>query len=135
MALLHNLKHNQVLHERTVIMTVQTADVPYVKKENRMEVADLGSGFYQITGHVGFMERPNVRKILIQATAEGLNVDAKGASYFLSRESILVRGREHGMSRLRGAIFALMSRNAQSAAAFFNLPAGRVVELGVQIEI
>ena len=134
LALLHNLKHNRILHERVILLTMLVEEVPYVEKERRVEVTDLGRTFYRVIGRYGFMEAPQVPEILALCKPYGLNVREMGTTFFLSRETIIA-GRRRGLARWRKHLFALMSRNAQPATAYYRLPVNRVVELGVQIEI
>lgn len=134
-ALLHNIKHNKVLHERVVILTVDIQDVPYVDPDERCEYTDMGDGFYRAILHYGFMEETDVPKGL-----EGMgiycggNFDMMQTSFFLSRQTLLASDKP-GMPIWREKIFAWMLRNSASAMDFFNLPTNRVVELGSQVEI
>jgi KUP system potassium uptake protein len=134
LALLHNLKHNKVLHKRVVILTVTTADSPHVDEEDRVKVETLREGFYRIRGYYGFMEEPNVPELLEICAEKGLKFESEDTTFFLSRETIIPSDKP-GMWIWRERLFAYMSRNAQRATAFFRLPANRVVELGMQIEI
>ena len=132
-ALLHNLKHNMVLHERNILVTVSIADVPFVKPEKRTTTEDYGDGFVRVTLHYGFMEEPNVPAALKEV--HGCATDnLMRTSFFLSRQTLLTAERP-GMAIWREKLFAWMLRNAQSAMEFFKLPANRVVELGSQVEI
>jgi len=133
-ALLHNLKHNKVLHERNIILTIVTDEVPQVNLDRRMEIEKLGSGFHRLIAHYGFMEEPNVPDLLASAMLEGKKVDLNRTTFFLSRETV-VPNKSASMARWRQWLFALMSRNAQSASSFYRIPANRVVELGMQVEI
>jgi KUP system potassium uptake protein len=133
-ALLHNLKHNKVLHERNIILTVLTDEVPQVNPEKRLEIDNLGGGFQRVIAHYGFMEEPNVPELLKLARLDGEPVDLNKTTFFFSRET-LVPIRSVSMARWRQWLFALMSRNAQSASSFYRIPANRVVELGMQVEI
>jgi KUP system potassium uptake protein len=132
-ALLHNLKHNKVLHERNIILTVLTDEVPQVNPEKRLELDDLGGGFHRIIAHYGFMEEPNVPELL-RSASPGEAIDLNKTTFFFSRET-LVPNSSISMARWRQWLFALMSRNAQSASSFYRIPANRVVELGMQVEI
>ncbi len=134
LALLHNLKHNKVLHQRVILLTVSTADVPHVDPSLRAEVEQLAEGFYRVKGSYGFMEDPSVPEILEHCKTKGLICEPEKSTFFLSRESIIPTSKK-GMWIWREALFALISRNAQPATAFFRLPANRVVELGMQVEI
>jgi KUP system potassium uptake protein len=133
-ALLHNLKHNKVLHERNIILTIVTDEVPQVHQDKRTETEKLGSGFYRLIAHYGFMEEPNVPELLRDANLDGDPVKLHKTTFFLSRESIVPTG-SRSMVRWRQWLFALMSRNAQSASSFYRIPANRVVELGMQVEL
>jgi KUP system potassium uptake protein len=133
-ALAHNLRHNKMLHERVVLLTVSTAPVPHVAEDHRITSETIGYGMYSIRLLYGFMEDPHVPNALHAACAAGLDIDINDITYFLGRETILVTGRR-GMARWRERLFVLMTRNAVAATSFFRLPAERVVELGVQVEI
>jgi KUP system potassium uptake protein len=133
-ALLHNLKHNLVLHERTVIATVITEEIPYVPEGRRVELTSLGKGFFRLLIRYGFMEAPNVPAALELCRGRGFAVDLKQVSFFVSRETILP-SLQPGISIWREKLFALMSRNAQNATDFFKIPTDNVVELGTQVEI
>jgi KUP system potassium uptake protein len=133
-ALLHNLKHNKVLHERVALLTVLTEEIPTVRADQRLDVEDLGSGLYRLVGHYGFMETANVPKLLEEAGRSGLEFPLMTTTYFLGRETLVPSSRP-SMARWREWLFAYMSRNAQSATAFYSIPANRVVELGTQVEI
>ncbi len=132
--LLHHFKHNKVLHEQVVLLSVQTKHVPEVPLEQRSEVRSLGQGFWQVTASYGFMQTPDVPAALRHAQGRGLNVEVEGASFYLGRETLLTSGRT-GMARWRKSLFAFLSRNARPANMFFNIPPNRVVELGTQIEL
>lgn len=141
-ALMHNLKHNQVLHERNVILTVVFQDVPWIPFEERVEVELLVPGFWKVQVNYGFKNTPDIPKALELCKAKGLPINLFETSYFLSRE-IVVPGKgsgqgsskESGMARWREALFAVMSRNAGSVAGFFRLPNNCVVELGTRVQI
>jgi len=134
LALIHSLKHNKVLHERVILLTLLVEEVPHVEKERRVEVTDLGNSFYRVIGRYGFMEEPWVKEILALGKLQGLKVREMESTFYLSRETVIASERP-GFARWRKHLFALMSRNAQSATAFFRLPPNRVVEMGMQIEI
>ena len=133
-ALLHNLKHNKVLHERIVLLTVKIANVPQVDEEKRCKMDDLGSGFHRMVLKYGFMEEPNVPAALSRVTACGPAFKMLDTSFFLARQTLLASSRP-GMAIWREKLFAWMLRNAESAMEFFRLPTNRVVELGSQVEI
>jgi KUP system potassium uptake protein len=133
-ALAHNLRHNKVMHEYVVILTVTTAPVPHVPPDEQIAVDNLGHGVYTMRLVYGFMQDPIVPDALRAAQSHGLDIDADDVTYFLGRETILVTHRR-GMAIWREKLFVLMTRNAVRATAFFRLPPERVVELGVQVEI
>jgi KUP system potassium uptake protein len=133
-SLLHNLKHNKVLHEQVVVLTVQFEEVPYVPEEERFELTILPKNFYRLVVRYGFMEEPNVPAALRKAEEKGLHCDPMQSSYFLSRETVIPSSHP-GMAVWREHVFAWMSRSATSAMDFFGIPPNRVVELGTQIEI
>lgn len=133
-ALLHNIKHNKVLHERVVVLTVQIADIPYVDESERCEIMDLGDGFYRVVLHYGFMEETNVPKALAAREMCGGPFDMMKTSFFLSRQTLLSSDKP-GMMIWREKLFAWMMRNAATPMEFFRLPTNRVVELGSQVEI
>jgi KUP system potassium uptake protein len=133
-ALLHNLKHNKVLHERVILLTVRIEDVPYVTPEKRLEVRDYGSGFFRVILRYGFMEEIDVPAALAQLKGIGDQCKMMDTSFFLARQTLLASARP-GMAIWRERLFAWMLRNAVSAMDFFKLPTNRVVELGSQVEI
>jgi KUP system potassium uptake protein len=133
-ALLHNLKHNKVLHERVILLTVRIEDVPYVSEEKRVEQRDYGSGFYRVILRYGFMEEIDVPAALAQLRDCGPQCKMMDTSFFLARQTLLASSRP-GMAIWREKLFAWMLRNAESAMEFFKLPTNRVVELGSQVEI
>jgi KUP system potassium uptake protein len=132
--LLHHLKHNKVLHQTVVIMSIEGEEVPQVSPEERLTVENLGDGFYTIVGRYGFMETPKVPALLALAEAHGLRARPQETSFYLGRETLLPDGPAR-LARWRKLLFILMARNAQSATAFFNLPPNRVLELGAQIQV
>jgi KUP system potassium uptake protein len=133
-ALLHNLKHNKVLHERNVILTVATVETPIAEDDERVEAEHLGDGFYRLLLRFGFAEDPNVPATLAHIGACGLPFDMMDTTFFLSRESIIASDRR-GMALWRDKLFAFMQRNAIPATAFFQIPGNRLIELGTQVEI
>jgi KUP system potassium uptake protein len=133
-ALLHNLKHNKVLHERVILLTVRIEDVPYVPFEKRLQQSDLGSGFYRLMLRYGFMEDIDVPSALAELKDCGPVCKTMDTSFFLARQTLLPSSRP-GMAIWREKLFAWMLRNAESAMEFFKLPTNRVVELGSQVEI
>ncbi|MBM3555173.1 MAG: potassium transporter Kup [Alphaproteobacteria bacterium] len=133
-ALLHNLKHNKILHERIILMTVLLEDVPWVKEKKRIEVQHLGKGFHTVIARFGFMDTPNVPHALELCKTRGLAFDMMETSFFLGRETLVPSPRSE-MSRWRERLFIALSATASSATAFFRIPPNRVIELGVQIEV
>jgi KUP system potassium uptake protein len=133
-ALLHNLSHNKVLHERIVLVTVLTEEHPVVADDDRLELTDLGKGFYRLIIKYGFMEQPDIPAALKQCAALGLVFDLMSTSFFVSRE-IIIPSLQPGMALWRERLFKQMSKNAYSATEFFHIPTERVVELGTQVEI
>jgi KUP system potassium uptake protein len=134
LALLHNLKHNKVLHERVVLLTVETKEIPYVPDEESLEIRDLGQGMYRVVLRYGFMESPDVPEALRQVEPPDLRFDEGSTTFFLGRETLLATKRP-GMAIWRERLFSWMTRNAQAAPLYFRLPPNRVVELGAQIEL
>jgi KUP system potassium uptake protein len=147
--LLHHLKHNQVLHEKVMLMSIVTEEIPTVDQDERTQCHELGEGFYKVTAHFGFMETPDVPAVLrglARASGNGTRVAVTPANttFYLGRETLIAtdgRRREVAalpgfgrMARWRKKLFIVMTRNAQSATAFFGLPPNRVVELGAQIQ-
>jgi len=132
-SLLHNLKHNKVLHENVLFVTVSNEDVPEIATERRAEVAELAPGIHRVVLHYGFMESPNIPRELEELT-DSLGVRASQASYFLGRE-VLVPGLAPKLPWWRRMLFLFMARNAVPATEFFRIPSDRVVELGVRITI
>jgi KUP system potassium uptake protein len=133
-ALLHNLLHNKVLHERVVLLTVITEEVPYVPEIDRVEIARLQESVYRLTVRYGFKDEPNIPRALELCEALGMTFNVMETSFFLSRET-LIATRMPGMALWRERLFVSMARNAGSAVAFFKIPTNRVVELGTQIEL
>jgi KUP system potassium uptake protein len=133
-ALLHNLKHNKVLHRRIIFLTVQVDEDPRVDDADRVEVEKMPLGFWRVRARFGFFEEPDVPMVLALCEAHGLEFKEHETTFFLSRETV-IPAKKPGMAVWRERLFALMARNAQSATAFFRLPANRVVELGMQVEI
>jgi KUP system potassium uptake protein len=133
-ALLHNLKHNKVLHERVILLTVKIADMPFIEGDKRCKMEDLGNGFHRLILKYGFMEEPNVPIALQGVTSCGPAFKMMDTSFFLARQTLLPSSRP-GMAIWREHLFSWMLRNAESAMEFFRLPTNRVVELGSQVEI
>ena len=133
-ALLHNLLHNQVLHERVVLLTVVSQDRPRVPVSERFEVQDFGDGFYRVNLNFGFIEEPDVPAALQLCHVPALDFSPMGTTYFLSRETVIPTKRI-GMARWREGLFAFLLKNANSNLKYFNLPLNRVIELGTQVEM
>ncbi len=135
MALLHNLKHNKVLHKRIIFFTICVDEDPVVDKAHRLEVERMEAGFWRVQAHYGFMETPNIQAILRQCAEHDLEFHEMETTFFLSRETVIPKADNGGMNIWQERLFAIMVRNALSATAYFRLPANRVVELGMQVEI
>ncbi len=134
LALLHNIKHNRVLHERVILLTMSTTDEPHVSAENRVTVEELREGIYRVVAHFGFMQEPLVAEIIAALHGKGLDIDPEKATFFLSQLNIMPTGKST-MQRWRKKLYSFLSRNAQPANMFFGLPANRVVELGMHLEV
>ena len=140
--LLHHVKHNKVLHEQVILMSVKTEDVPYVSDEDRISCTDLGQKFYEVTARYGFMDSPDVPAVLRGLQAWGVAVRPMDTTFYLGRETLIgVPDKKPvppdappPLAMWRKKLFVLMNRNAQTATAFFNLPPNRVVEMGAQIQ-
>ena len=133
-ALLHNLKHNQVLHERNVLLSVIIEDKPFVTKGNRLLINDLGKSFYRVKVFYGFMQTPDVPAALDLCAPLGLSFDMMDTTFFTSR-ALIVSAPTPGMMKWREWIFIMMSKNAMNATEFFKIPTNRVIEMGTRIEI
>jgi KUP system potassium uptake protein len=133
-ALLHNLKHNRVLHQSVIFLTIQVEDVPHIEPAHRNTLEKLREGFHRVIARYGFMEDPNVPEILEHCRPLGLKFDWMNTTFFLSRETIIAT-KQPGMAMWRERLFAFLSRNAQRPTDFFRIPANRVVELGMQVEM
>ena len=133
-AMLHNLKHNQVLHERNVLLTVVVEDKPYVTEGNRLLIQDMGKNFYRVRVFYGFMETPDLPAALESCATRGLPFDMMSTSFFISR-ALIVTSPKPGMMKWRESLFLALSKNAMNAADFFKIPANRVIEMGTRIEI
>lgn len=132
--LLHHIKHNHVLHKEVVLLSIISKDTPMVSAGERINLTDLGQGFYRLEAFFGFMQKPNVPQIMKMAAQYGLVTDPMTTTFYLGRETLLTGGSSK-MMRWRKAIFAFMSRNAGNPTTYFGIPANRVVELGTQIEL
>jgi KUP system potassium uptake protein len=133
-AMLHNLKHNKVLHEKNIVLHVHFQDVPLVTRARRVQVEDLGNGFFKMVVNYGFMNAPDIPKALtIAAKDHKIDIEMMDTSFFVSRE-VLVPNLCSRISMWRQRLFSLMARNAQSATAYFQIPSNRVLELGAQVK-
>ncbi len=133
-ALMHNIKHNRVLHERNILLTIKTADTPRVLNADRVKVEPIANGFVRITAKFGFMETPNIAKVLTLCRKSDLNIDMAGASFFLSRRS-LIPSKKSEMPFLQDKLFIWMSKQAEDATTYFQIPMDRVVEIGTQVAV
>jgi KUP system potassium uptake protein len=133
-ALVHNLAHNKVLHEKIVFLTVVTEDVPHVAPAERLTVKHIGKGFHTVVARYGFMDDPDIEDVLAACRTKSLDIHTEGTTFFLGRET-LVASERPGMAQWREALFAFMSRNALRATAFFKIPANQVFEVGAQVEL
>jgi len=133
-AMLHNLKHNKVLHERNILMTVETLDTPVAEYGERTEITALGHDFYRVVLRYGFAEDPDIPGSMQNCEAKGLGFDMMDTTFFLSRENVIASA-GRGMPMWRDKLFAFLTRNASPATAFFRIPGNRMIELGTQVEI
>ena len=132
--LLHNLKHNKVLHQRIVLLHVKTENIPRILPEQRIEVQHLNDDFHSVVVHYGFMEQPDIPQVLESCAARQLSFNMMDTSFFVGRLTIVPVGRSR-WHRFKVKLFMLMHRNAQAATEFFSIPPNRVIELGGQIEM
>ncbi len=133
-ALLHNLAHNNVLHERVVLVNVNTEDIPHVPEAERVRVEPLEFNFYRVIVRYGFKDEPDIPQALELCAGQGLRVDLMASSFFLGRETVVPK-RPPAMAPWREKLFIWMYRNSGSAVEVFKIPANRVVELGAQVEM
>jgi KUP system potassium uptake protein len=133
-ALVHNLAHNKVLHEKVVFLTVVTEEVPHVPASERVTVKHLGKGFVSVTARYGFMQDPNILDIIGRCGEKRVVIQLEGTTFFLGREDLVSTDRP-GMARWRERLFVIMSRNALRATAFFQIPSTQVFEVGAQVEL
>lgn len=133
-ALLHNVRHNQVLHETVVLLTIQTIEQPYVAADEHVTIENIGHGFYRVLVYYGFMETPNAPSILEVCSLKGLPIDLKQTTFFLGRETIIATA-QPGMAVWRERIFAFMSRNALRATDYFRIPSDQAIEIGTVVEM
>ena len=133
--LLHHLKHNKALTERVVLLTVETEEVPHVARARRIELETLDHGFYRLVLRFGFMENPDVPQALRQCRQHGLKLEPRQITYYVGHQTVIPSETTRGMAGWRESLFAFLARNATRPVAFFNIPPGQVVELGMQVEI
>jgi KUP system potassium uptake protein len=133
-ALIHNLEHNEVLHQPVVLLTIETVEVPYVLSSERLQVTPLGAGFHRAIARYGFMQDPSVPEIVSRLQKFGLELRMEDTTFFLGGENV-VPTRLPGMAIWREKLFALMARNALRATDFFRIPPSRVIEIRMQVEI
>jgi KUP system potassium uptake protein len=134
-ALLHNLKHNQVLHERVIVLNVEVEEVPHVPPGKRLEIHDAGEGFYRVILHYGYMQQVDVPRDLARIQTCGERFTMMSTSFFLGRQKLVASAHRAGMALWREKLFAWMLKNSESAMEFFRLPTNRVVELGSQLRM
>ena len=132
--LLHHVKHNKVLHKQVALLSIVTENVPFAVGNTALQVRELGHGFYRVIAHVGFMQQPDVPRILRRCSKLGLSVLESDTTYYLGRQTLLTTGKSR-VARWRKMLFSYLARNSRAPTAFFNLPPNRVVELGLQIEL
>jgi KUP system potassium uptake protein len=133
-ALLHNLKHNKVLHEKNVILTVRNVDVPYIDDEDRVRIEHLGESFWRVEMIYGYVETPNIPRGLAILRKQGFKFDIMATSFFLSRRSIRPAA-QSGMPLWQDKLFINLAKTASDATDFFQIPTGRVVEVGTQVTV
>jgi KUP system potassium uptake protein len=131
---MHNLKHNRVLHERNIILSIKTEDTPRVQRHERIQIDRVADTFIRVIAHYGFMETPSVPKILEHCRRKDLNIDIAATSFFLSRRS-LKPAAQSGMPYWQDRLFIMLTRIANDATDYFQIPTGRVVEVGTQVTI
>ena len=132
--LLHHVKHNKVLHKQVVLLSIVTENVPFSVGNSAITVKEMDHGFYRVLARVGFMQQPNVPRILARCAKRGLEVNDSDTTYYLGRQTLLTTGKSQ-VARWRKLLFSFLARNSRPPSAFFNLPPNRVVELGLQIEL
>jgi len=133
-ALIHNLEHNKIVHSQVILLNFSFLEIPRVPNKDKLQIEELGSGFFQVTAFYGFMESPSVPKVLALAFGQGLEVPIDQTSFFLGREKLVVNANRQ-MSRWRARLFAFLSRNAYDASSFFEIPEDRAIEVGVRLNI
>jgi KUP system potassium uptake protein len=133
-ALAKNVKHNKVVHSRTVLLNFRVEDVPRVPNLEKIQTEKLGGGFYRLTARYGFMEDPKLDTVLALARGQGLDLDPESTSFYIGRENLVI-AENSAMARWRASVFIFMSRNAADVTSFFSLPADQVIEVGVRMAI
>jgi KUP system potassium uptake protein len=133
-SLMHNLKHNRVLHERNILLTIKTEEKPRIPRHERVQVERISDGFIRVIAHYGFMETPNVPKVFDQCRRKDLSVDFPATSFFLSRRSLKPTSKTT-MPRWQEMLFIRLSAQADDASEYFQIPPDRVVEIGTQIQV
>ncbi len=134
-ALLRNVRHNHVVHDRIISLSIVSEKVPVVRPERRVEIFPVAENIYKVRGHFGFVETPEIKVILEACKAKGLELKLEEITFFLGKETIIASGRRIGMAVWREKLFGLMARNAYNATSYFGLPADQVMEIGAQVEI
>jgi len=134
-ALLQNIKHNKVLHERVVLLTIQTGEVPHIPLGDRLSLKSLRPDFFKILVTYGFKETPDMQKIMKYCDLKGFHIDLAETTFFVGRETLIPTKEQKGMAVWREKLFDFMARNSQSATKYFNIPVENVIEVGTQIEI
>ena len=132
--LLHNFKHNKILHESVVLLSVQNEEIPHVPENERMSCEELGQGFFRIRFRYGFSENPDLNLALQKVNPEMVDLTPTQVAFFLGRETLLISHRP-GLPFWRKRLFSFLARNAQDASKFFHLPPNRVIEIGIQVEL
>jgi KUP system potassium uptake protein len=133
-ALAKNIKHNRVMHGRTVLLNFQVEDVPRIPNLEKIQTEKLGGGFHRLVARYGFMEDPKLETVLTLAREQGLDLNPETTSFFIGHEDLVI-SENSSMTRWRATLFIFMSRNAANATSFFSLPADRVIEVGVRLEL
>jgi KUP system potassium uptake protein len=128
------VKHNKVIHEKVLVLTVMTEEIPYVSEKNRLKFEKVCDGVYKVEAHFGFVETPDVMQLMEKIKATGLKIDISKVTFFVGRET-LIASEVPGMAIWREHLFAFMARNSHRATQFFNIPANQVVEVGMQVEL
>lgn len=132
--LLHNLKHNKIIHDRVIVLTILSEEVPTVPREDRVNIQELGENFFRVIARYGFMETPKIRHIFEACRSKGIDLHVEQSTFILGRETILA-SKIPGMAIWREKLFAVMTKNAQRPTAFFRIPPNQVIEMGIQVEI